>query len=114
MSIDFDDSDDSLRRIRLWGRLDIPGIEAISDAFSELSTSTDRQVVVDISDVSFLVSYGIRELITNAKAVLKRGGKLVIFVGGNASVYKTLQTTGIDTLIPTFTDSTQADDAALA
>jgi anti-sigma B factor antagonist len=113
MSITFEDAQDSLRHIRLTGRLDIPGIDAISTTFAELSASTRRRVVVDLSGVTFLVSFGIRELITNAKVIQKRGGRMVIFVGDNRAVHKTLQTTGIDTLIPTFTDALQADRSAL-
>jgi anti-sigma B factor antagonist len=113
MPITFDDSTEAVRRIQLSGRLDIPGIEAVSAAFAELSVSTGRHVVVDLSGVTFLVSFGIRELITNAKAIQQRGGRMVICVGGNGAVSKTLETTGIDTLIPTFADTAQADAAAL-
>jgi anti-anti-sigma factor len=113
MSITWDDSNDALRCIRLAGRLDMPGIEAISATFADLCASSSRRVVVDLSGVSFLVSFGIRELITNAKAIHKRGGRMVILVGDNTAVHKTLETTGIDTLIPTFTDAAQASRAAL-
>jgi anti-sigma B factor antagonist len=113
MTITFEDTKETLRWIRLAGRLDIPGIDAISTTFAELSASTSRQIVVDLSDVDFLVSFGIRELITNAKIIQKRGGRMVIFVGGNKAVHKTLETTGIDTLIPTFADAAQASRAAL-
>lgn len=113
MAITFEDTQEPLRWIRLAGRLDMPGIDAISATFAELSASTPRQIVVDLSAVDFLVSFGIRELITNAKTIQKRGGRMVIFVGANKAVHKTLETTGIDTLIPTFTDAAQADRAAL-
>lgn len=113
MPITYEDTVESLRHIRLTGRLDITGIDAISTAFADLSASTPRQIVVDLSGVTFLVSFGIRELITNAKAVQRRGGRLVIVVGNNKAVHKTLETTGIDTLIPTFADAAQADRAAL-
>ena len=113
MAITFDDTIEHLRHIRLSGRLDIAGIDDISDTFADLSTTTGRGIVVDLSGVTFLVSFGIRELITNAKLIQQRGGRMVIFVGDNKAVYKTLQTTGIDTLIPTFTDAAQADGAAL-
>lgn len=113
MPITFEDTTDSLRHIRLTGRLDIAGIEAISTTFADLSTSTKRGIVVDLSEVSFLVSFGIRELITNAKLVQQRGGRMVLFVGANRGVHKTLETTGIDVLIPTFADAAQADRAAL-
>lgn len=113
MSITFEDRTESLRHIHLTGRLDIPGIDTISSTFADLSASTRRQIVVDLSGVTFLVSFGIRELITNAKAIQQRGGRMVIYVGDNKAVHKTLATTGIDTLIPTFTDAAQADRAAL-
>ena len=113
MPITFEDTFESLRYIRLTGRLDITGIDEISTTFAGLSTSATRNIVVDLSGVTFLVSFGIRELITNAKGVQKRGGRMVIFVGNNKGVHKTLETTGIDTLIPTFADAAQADRAAL-
>ncbi len=113
MAITFEDTEPSLRWIRLTGRLDIPGIDAISAAFAELSAATSRHVVVDLSGVDFLVSFGIRELITNAKLIHKRGRRMVIFVGSNQAVHKTLATTGIDTLIPTFTEAAPASRAAL-
>jgi anti-sigma B factor antagonist len=113
MSITFEDHDEPVRWIRLAGRLDMPGIDAVSATFGELSASTRRQVVVDLSAVSLLVSFGIREIITNAKKIQKRGGRMVIFVGDNKPVQKTLETTGIDVLIPTFTDAAQASRAAL-
>lgn len=113
MPITYEDTNESLRHIRLTGRLDIPGIDAISTTFAELSASTTRSIVVDLSGVTFLVSFGIRELITNAKAIQKRGGRMVIFVGDNRAVHKTLETTGIDTLIPTYADAALADHAAL-
>ena len=112
MPITFDDQE-ALRHIRLTGRLDMQGIEAISSTFAQLSGSSRGRVVVDLSGVSFLVSFGIRDLITNAKAIQQRGGRMVIFVGNNKAVCKTLETTGIDTLIPTFADAAQADGAAL-
>ena len=113
MPITFEDIDDALRHIRLTGRLDIPGVDAVSETFTQLSGHGKRRVVLDLSAVTFLVSFGLRELITNAKLIQQRGGRMVIFVGDNKAVYKTLETTGIASLIPTFTDAEQADRAAL-
>ena len=113
MPISFDDADETLRHIRLTGRLDMAGIDAISETFTELSVATHRQVIVDLSGVNFLVSFGIRELITNAKLIQQRGARMILFVGDNKAVLKTLETTGIDTLIPTFVNAAQADRSAL-
>lgn len=113
MPISFDDIDATLRHIRLTGRLDIAGIEEVSADFAELSQGAHDRVVVDLSGVTFLVSFGIRELITNAKAIQRRGGRMAICVGHNAAVRRTLETTGIDTLIPTFADAAEAASATL-
>jgi anti-anti-sigma factor len=114
MPIEFDDVNESLRRIRLTGRLDIPGTESISIKFASLSASSARRVVVDLTGVSFLASFGIRELITNAKAMHQRGGKMVLLVNKDDAIHKTLETTGVDSLIPLFTDAAEADAAAQA
>jgi anti-anti-sigma factor len=113
MPISHEDHSETLRRIRLTGRLDLSGIEDVAAAFTELCAGRQLRVVVDLSGVSFLVSYAIRELITNAKALHQRGGRMVIATGTNATVSRTLATTGIDLLIPTFADIALAEAAAL-
>ena len=111
--INFVDASDNFRRISISGRLDILGSDAIALKFTSLSVATNQRVVVDLTAVSFLASIGIRAIISNAKALQQRGGKMVLLVGDNTSVRKTLESTGIDTLIPMFTDAAASDKAAL-
>ena len=113
MPTDISDVNDKLRRITLTGRLDVPGTEEIVLKFAAAATAGRRGVVVDMTAVGFLGSIGIRALISNARALQSKGGRMVLFVGGNETVAKTLQTTGIDALIPTFADATAAEKAAL-
>ena len=114
MSIDFDDSKETLRRITITGRLDIPGTDAIATKFAALASSAERRVIVDLRGVDFLASIGIRAIIGNAKAQQQRGGKLVLLVSGDSTVEKTLEITGIPDLIPMFTDADEAEKMALA
>jgi len=114
VDINFEDVSENFRRISLSGRLDILGTDSIELKFTSLAVATQRRVVVDLTAISFLASIGIRALISNAKALQQRGGKMVLFVGDNASIIKTLETTGIDTLIPVVTDAALADTIALA
>lgn len=114
MAIDYVDVSDNHRCISLSGRLDTTGTAEIALKFTSLSTTAKRRVVVDLTAVTFLASVGIREIISNAKALGQRGGKLVLFVGNNSIVSKTLETTGIDTLIPMFDDMAEAERAALS
>lgn len=112
MPIDYQDIRANFRLIKLSGRLDIPGTGEIEGKFAALAATDSHRVVVDLSEVSFLASIGIRSIISNAKAQHQRGGKMVLFVGDNASVIKTLEMTGIDSLVPMFKDMAEAEQAA--
>ena len=114
MPIDFEYCSNQLRRITLTGRLDLAGTAEIDSKFAALSAAAQRRVLVDLTGVTFLASIGIRSLITNAKAQQNRGGRMVLLVGDNAPVARTLEATGIDALIPIFTSFTEAEQAALA
>lgn len=114
MSIEYTDVNDTLRRIALSGRLDIAGTDAIALQFSAMTSSAQRRAVVDLSAVDFLASIGIRAIVANARAMQQRGSRMVLFVGDNGPVAKTLEMTGIDAVIPMFADLAQAEQAAQA
>jgi len=114
MPIEYEDTNDTLRTVRISGRLDLVGTDEIATKFAALATVHDRRVIVDLVGVSFLASIGIRSIITNAKALQQRGGRMVLFVGDNQAVAKTLETTGIDSLIPLFSDLAAAEKAVVA
>ena len=114
MAITYEDVSASFRRIVLSGRLDGPGTAEIAPRLAALSTVAKHRVVLDLTGVSFLASIGIRALLSSAKAAQQNGGRMVLLVGGNSAVTKTLEATGIDELIPTFADAAEADKAALA
>jgi anti-anti-sigma factor len=113
MTIDYHDIDSNLRHVFLANRLDIQGIDDISARFAELTSSEKRRVVVDLTAVTFLASMGIRELISNAKTLQRRGGRMVLFVGDNSLIARILETTNINQLLPMFKDLAEAKKAAL-
>lgn len=113
-SIDFEEVDDELRIIRILGRLDIQGVNAIDAKLAVLASSMKHRIVVDLSGLEFIASIGIRSLLSNAKAQHQRGGRMVLCVGNNEPVTKVLVTMGINNLIPMFADSAKAQIAALA
>ncbi|MFN7221457.1 MAG: STAS domain-containing protein [Burkholderiales bacterium] len=114
MNISYEDLNESLRRIAIDGRMDITGTEQIATQFTALAASGNRRVIVDLSAVSFLASIGIRALITAAKSVQQRGGRMVLLVGGNETVKTTLSVTGIDAILPMFSDAAEAEAAVVA
>jgi anti-anti-sigma factor len=114
MSISYDDVGENLRRIVISGRLDMPGTDSVASQLAELTAAPKKGVVVDLSAVNFLASIGIRALITSAKAVQQRGGKMVLVVSGGSTVVMSLKATGVDLLIPVFNSASDAERAAVA
>jgi anti-anti-sigma factor len=114
MSIRFEDLSNDVRRISLSGRLDTVGSEEIADELTSLAASANRGVIVDLSQVTFLSSMGIRALIAAAKARQANGGRMVLLVDGSDVVMRTIEATGIDELIPVYEDEDDAERAVLA
>lgn len=113
MAIDYDDSKENLRRIIISGRLDSAGTDEIATKFAALAAAAKRRVLVDLTGVSFMASIGIRSIISNAKALQQRGGRMVLLVEKDSATQKTLKMTGIAELIPMLTESVEAEKAAL-
>jgi anti-anti-sigma factor len=113
MPIDYKDTNAQYRLIEISGRLDIPGTGEIETKFAALAATSKQNLIVDLTAVSFLASIGIRAIISNAKAQQQRGGRMVLFVGENVPVAKTLEATGIDSLVPMFTELAEAEKSIL-
>jgi anti-sigma B factor antagonist len=102
MNIDATEVDGGVTWIALNGRLDIGGASEIDLRFSALAGSR-RSVVVDLSQVTFLASMGMRLLLSGAKTVASKGGRMVLHAP-IPMVEKVLATAGIDTVIPILRD----------
>jgi anti-anti-sigma factor len=107
-SISHEDHGDDLRKVRLAGRLDMLGMEPISLKFTSLTASHGQQVLVDLREVSFLASIGIRSIVSSARALEAKGGRMVLLVAPGSSVEATLTSTGISEVIPIHTDEPEA------
>ncbi|HWB51916.1 MAG TPA: STAS domain-containing protein [Stellaceae bacterium] len=80
------------------GRWDIVGAGAIDLRLNALAGS-GRSLIIDMTEVSFLSSMGIRSIVMSAKAVALRNAKLVLMSPGR-NVELVLTSTGIETLAP--------------
>ena len=113
MNIEVNNLDSGLVEILLHGRLDIEGTGAVENTFTFQAASKKAAVLVDMSAVEFIASIGMRLLLSNARALENRGGKLRLL--NPASVVKeALVTAGIDKLIPIYTDRATASQELLA
>ena len=110
MEIAVEELAEGATKIVLQGRFDTTGAVLIELPFNAAVTEK-RGIVVDLSAVSFLSSYGIRVLLVGAKISAGKGGKLAILCpDDNNNVAKVLKTARIGDLIPVF----QSEDAAVA
>jgi anti-anti-sigma factor len=107
MEILFDETSQNPKRIGLRGRLDLKGSGEIELRFTSLTATDASNVLVDMSEVEFIASIGMRLLLTCAKAKAARGGKLALF-GLQPMVTDALETAGIDNLIPLYADEATA------
>lgn len=100
MNISVEDLPDGLTKAILCGRLDTTGAIAIELPFNALAA--ERQaLLIDLSGVDFMSSYGIRILLKGAKLIERKGGKLVIYCP-QQTVSKVLHTAGVSNLIPVY------------
>ena len=108
MAISTEELPGGITKVILDGSLDIAGAAAI-DLRMNVVAGASKAVLVDMQQVSFIGSMGLRALVQPARALFGRGGKMVIF-GPQALVEKVLKLSGIDTMIPIYHDY----DAAVA
>ncbi len=92
----------------LAGKLDLAGAQKIDLKFSAIAGNSKR-LLVDLEQVSFLASMGIRTLVIGSKAVQSKGGKMAFFKP-SADVAQVLTAAGIDSIIPVFQDLDAACD----
>jgi len=95
--------------VRLRGRLDAPGSDAIGLRFTAAVAGQSRNAAVDLTGVSFVASLGLRLLISAARSLASKGHRMVLF-GANEMVQGVLDDAALDQIMPIFT----AEDEALA
>jgi anti-anti-sigma factor len=101
-----------VRKIMITGRLDVDGTNSVASQLVELAQGPKKSVVVDLSSLKFLASIGIRALVTSAKEIKARGGKMVLVVNSSSTVMMSIKATGVDQLVPVFGNASEAEKAA--
>jgi anti-anti-sigma factor len=92
--------DGDITRVILDGRLDIEGAAAI-DLRMNVLAGTARFLLIDLRNVSFLGSMGLRSIVVPAQAVRRRGGKVALFAPVPL-VEEVIKASNVDQVIPIF------------
>src|SRR5687768_17367478 len=108
MEIHYSELDNSIILIKLAGRLDIIGTGEIETKFTGYCSGEKIRVIVDLSEVDFLASIGIRLLMLTAKSVASRGGKMVL-LNPQPEIQHVLDVTGIPAIIPVYSQFESAE-----
>jgi anti-anti-sigma factor len=101
------ESENGLTKLTISGRMDINGTLKVDPVFVKAAEERSN-LIVDMTDVSFLASLGIRTLVMSCKTLAAKGGNLVL-VGLQPGVEKVLRTSGLHTMIPTAADMEAAE-----
>ena len=107
MNLEVNQLDDGIKQIKLSGRLDVKGTNEIENSFASHVTSGATCILIDMSEVEFLASTGMRLLLFNAKALARRKGKMVLF-NPQPLIREALIIVGFDELIPIYDDFEEA------
>ena len=101
------ESDDPALRLALCGRLDIDGVTSVEMNFTNVVSAKGKPAIVDMTEVSFIASLGMRMLLSAAKALRANGAKLVIY-NPQPVVLEALQTAGFAAVMPIENDFSKA------
>ena len=112
MELHVSELDKSITLIKLNGRLDITGVDQIETKFAAHCSGENARVIVDMAKVDYLASIGIRLLVTNAKSLKIRNGKMVL-LRPTPDVMEVLEMTNIPAIIPIYSNLESAEAVLL-
>ena len=98
--------------LQLRGRMDIMGVNEVETKFTGYCAGETPKVIVDMSGVDFLASIGIRLLVTNAKSMFSRKGKMAL-LNPTPDVMGVLEITDIPAIIPVYSQLESAEAVLL-
>ncbi len=101
---------DGVKNVTLSGRLDTAGVSAVEAQFAATIAPAGRHTVVDLSEVTFLASLGVRMFVTTTRALSRNGGRLAMY-GAAPAVMETIEVMAFSDLVPVV--ETQAEAVAL-
>ena len=112
MEIHYHELENNIRVLKLVGSLDILGVGDVETKFTGYCAGESPRVLVDLTNVDYLASIGIRLLLINAKSVASRKGRVVL-LNPNPEVKDILEVSGISAIIPVYEGFESAETVLL-
>jgi anti-anti-sigma factor len=101
MAVQFDivELGPNVNKIVLAGRLDSTTVGGVETPLTGAIAAAGRSIVLDLTGLQFLSSLGIRLLLSSARVVTRRGGRVVLF-GAQPMVREVLTAMALDEVLP--------------
>ena len=96
-----------VRKVALNGRLDTAGVDVIETRFGAVIVPAGKPTVVDMGEVSFLASMGIRMLIATTRSLSRKGSKLAMY-NATPAVREVIETADLTEIIPLAVSESEA------
>jgi anti-sigma B factor antagonist len=107
MEMKVTDGADGIVDVALIGRLDTPGVGRIELRFTATLVPRAARAIIDLSQVEFIGSMGIRMFISVARALSNKRGKMVLYAP-QALVKQVLDTVSLGEIIAVTPDAASA------
>ena len=107
MEIEISELGDNLRKVTLTGRLDTPGVLGIEPRFVTGLVPEGKNAIVDISNVDFISSMGIRMFISVARNMKDKHARLALYAP-QPRVDEVLDAAAFRQLVPVCKDAAEA------
>ena len=96
-----------VKKVVLAGRLDTAGVDLVEAKFQAGVVAGGRPTIVDLTQLEFMGSLGVRMFISAARSLAAGGGRLVLF-GAREPVMEVIELTGLHEIIPNTTSESEA------
>jgi anti-anti-sigma factor len=106
MEFQFTDVGD-VRKVTLAGRLDSVGVGLIETRFGAAIVAAGKPTIVDLGEVVFLASLGVRMLLTTTRSLSQKGAKLALF-GAQPQVLEVIETMGFQDIVAVVDSESEA------
>jgi len=90
---------ENVTHVKLRGRLDTHGVDEIETKFTASLVPGGRNAVVDLSELTFVASMGLRMFIGVKKALARHGAKMILFAP-QPQVSEVFATSSLGGIIP--------------
>lgn len=93
--------------VALSGRLDIDGVKSIELNFASVVGGKGHSAIVDMTEVGFIASLGMRMLLSAAKSLRAHNAKIVLY-NPQPVILEALETAGFSAIMPIANDFSKA------